>query len=1228
MMRFILDCLRAGRRRAACERENSLELQTKDKEAANDHEIKVLEDVVAMEEGALQKERVLSRDAQQALERLTKRRAQLKEEIEGIQEQRKQEGQLLLSLQEEQEELEQMAQEYEVELERAKDELQHLHEEISKTRAKVEDAHSRMGPLKHSIGETYAEITETKERLGELIAEMIAIEACVPEITCHQVGEPLSTDLDNSSGEEEEEEEDEEEYYGHAYEDENAIKKITVEKYHSEQDQNVEGPETLQRSAENLKSSGSSSFTEITLTEVKEEDVSPRSNTPQHMDSPDLEEEDFEIVQSLDTKPINQTASREFDFFHPDPFVDHDVFGDDRFPKVDMTEFLCGDPFKGTDPFASDILFNDVAHAQFSQDYPHSEESNTKESDPDTADAVVHVSANADCQSIDSGMFEQNIPEPSDSERNTPYSDICPDAGSNTTASQELDSLEPNNTSGPEFELPASPQLDDGGRFDPIHCELNDSHECDSSDSSTVDSSFDGDFGTFTGMEHPEHELEAEAGPSYVRRNQALYGLQRIDTSSYTSFPLSPDDCAPEQNVPVTSEKDKSDEVGDPFSFHSDHDAVSELKPEVEEPLPPQIQPSNPSPLSQEFDEACDYGQANRAVHSPEPSEIDAYDHKFGDIYFFTVRLDPGSPDASPVSAEASDRKKSECDHTSPESNDTDDLFDCAGPDDEDPNQFSPEAYLEESFDKDECSVTMFRTEEPPSPEPNEPEQSESEMSPTGDVPNPEHEDQGNGLAVFDDCSFNVESNSVLNSTLDGTENEIPINIDPENEIPESVDPAYTEDISENFITEPVDQYLISPVAADTGNTTTDGYKLCAHNPFSLDSGSIDHCDNFESNAEPFNPIKQSNGCDAELKALDPFDPVLMVHHPNSTANSTCTDSGRLDSGYHENSGPDPFSPAPSHPSTDMGPCFTSPNPEMLSPGLLDLEAPDPFSPESNGFSGPMRFHSELFNPSTNDGAMKDSCHVYAASSDVLGDSFSGSDFDSFDPFSPVPHMTGGNYTPCNADILVPGLIQNSSKSDGETRSSSCDSGVSQSPQLHCSPAQNREGSHPPVDSEVDNVGYLPNCSTKDSFFESDSSNVTDVDAFKSNTEKTTDQDTNSSEKVTGVAELTEIDFFCSELSKMVASRSSDSVQQSVAEMLFGSNPDTASFYPWDFENSNMVVNESSSPEVDFDDDYNFSKDLPKLEAGTRSHRSSDLLGELQRAAGLTLDEAEKPCLL
>ncbi|KAK1797347.1 hypothetical protein P4O66_008716, partial [Electrophorus voltai] len=567
-----------------------------------------LEDMVAMEEGALGRERSLRHDTQQALELLAQRRAQLREQIQGIHEQREQEGQLLLSLREEQEELEQTAQEYEEELRRAKEELQRLREEIGVARTQVEEAYEWMGPLKQAIGDTYTEISEAKQRLGELITEMTAIEACVPEISCRQADEPLHMALDSSSREEEE---DGEMYCGHVCEEDNTFTQNTAEKKHCKQEASKEGLE--KRSVENMKSSGSSSFTEITLTEVKEEDTSLSSITPQHMDSADLEEEDFEIVQSLVTKPVSQAASREFDFFNPDPFVDHDVFGDDRFPKVDMTEFLSGDPFKGTDPFASDILFNDVADVQFVQDYPFIQESNAKDSNhmsfglgstskdkhTDTSNVVEPNLVGTNCsQSVDSGMFEQNLAEPSDSERYTPYSDICSEVGTNMTTSQDLDSMDLKNTLGMEGNLSTNSQLKDKGRFDLIHCEL-DIHESVSSNTSTVDSSFDGDFGTFS-------QTEAEAGPTYVRANQALYGLQRIDTSLYTRFPLSPEGYDPEPMVPVTADKDKSIKVVDSFAFIADYSAASESRPKTEdsEHVSPHTDFDNPgdrSPLCHEF---------------------------------------------------------------------------------------------------------------------------------------------------------------------------------------------------------------------------------------------------------------------------------------------------------------------------------------------------------------------------------------------------------------------------------------------------------------------------------------------------------------------------------------------------------------------------------------------------------------------------------------------------
>ncbi|XP_060731074.1 uncharacterized protein si:ch73-140j24.4 [Tachysurus vachellii] len=1173
MMRFLLDCLRPGRQRAGCGRENSVEIPTKEIDPVEENELKDLEDVVAMEEGALQRDKAQSRDSQQALEDLAKRRTQLKEEIEHIQEQRKQEGQLLLSLQEEQEELEQRVQEYDTELTRAREELRRLQEEISSTRTRVEEVHGLMGPLKHCIGDTYTEITEAKQRLGELITEMIAIEACAPEITSQQMSETISSSR--------EEDEDDDEHSN--CEEEKAIRHHSVENEPSEQE-HEEGPAKLQRSAENLKSSGSSSFTEITLTEFKDEDASPRSITSQHTGSADLGEEDFEIVQSLMSRPVNQSSSKEFDFFNPDPFVDCDVFGDERFPKVDMTEFLSGDPFKGSDPFACDNMFSEVANGPFPRDSPLSEESDAKEFtplplSPETANKeehadisnVANIPASSNCsQSIDSGMFEQNVPELADSEKHTSYVDICPQVGIEITVTQELDNVEVCNTIRNESDLPARSEIEDGGRFDPIVCEYNDIQESESS--STVDSSFDGDFGM--AEDHPEEEPEVEAGASYVRRNQVLYGLQRIDTSSYTSFPLSPEAYDPEP-FPGSSNIDEKQ-----ASISSSLKTVSEKKLEME--FPGTVDTGNPSPPCQEIHELnsdpCDierelkedhFSNTNDEGHPEEPS--DSEDHKFGDIYFFTVRLDPGSSDTSPVSPEVSEKKKSEGDHVSPESIETYE-FDYAAPENGDPMQHS---FEEESFDKEEYEIRPEQS--PVSPEPNEPVESEAKNL-TSVTISLETKDQSAGLAPFESSMPDLENNSALKHQSDNSEN---------------VDQACTVDInSECCNTEPVVQYLISPVSGDSGMFATDGYKLCARNPFSFDTGSIDHCENTERNPEPPTSetiiIKESGSSEANLQSLVLLDPLLIGNPIHEfEAKNPNTDSGRLDSGYHEFSGLDPFSDTPtdSRPvSTEMGSGSVNDNVDIEpNPTNLDIQVLDPFSPESNDTN---IFDSEpdTCNPATNDEIMKDSGFGCTGSSDVLADSFSGSELDSFDPFSPMPHLTGSSYTHCNTDILVPGSVQDDSISYGDNRSSNWDSGVSQSPQLHCNSAPNKADPLIPLEAnlispDTQNLSYSPSYSMTDFFFQSDSSSLTDVDSFTPNGKKITMPNKNTTVSVTAMEDLAEIDFFCSELSKMVASRSSDSVQQSVTEMLFGSNPDTAKFYPWDLENSHTDIKETSSPE-------------------------------------------------
>ncbi|KAE8294191.1 Epidermal growth factor receptor substrate 15 [Larimichthys crocea] len=62
----------------------------------------------------------------------------------------------------------------------------------------------------------------------------------------------------------------------------------------------------------------------------------------------------------------------EMDFFHSDPFTDHDPFKDDPFGKADVADPFGGDPFKGSDPFAADSFFAQTSSIPFSSDDPFS----------------------------------------------------------------------------------------------------------------------------------------------------------------------------------------------------------------------------------------------------------------------------------------------------------------------------------------------------------------------------------------------------------------------------------------------------------------------------------------------------------------------------------------------------------------------------------------------------------------------------------------------------------------------------------------------------------------------------------------------------------------------------------------------------------------------------------------------------------------------------------------
>ncbi|CAJ1087282.1 uncharacterized protein LOC110005710 isoform X2 [Xyrichtys novacula] len=88
-------------------------------------------------------------------------------------------------------------------------------------------------------------------------------------------------------------------------------------------------------------------------------DRSDIEDYPEDGETFDEEEKEKEGDQSNpNPNPISQ-----LDFYQADPFAhcqsDHDLFNEDLFPKTDSSGGFASDPFKGSDPFAADVLFTE-----------------------------------------------------------------------------------------------------------------------------------------------------------------------------------------------------------------------------------------------------------------------------------------------------------------------------------------------------------------------------------------------------------------------------------------------------------------------------------------------------------------------------------------------------------------------------------------------------------------------------------------------------------------------------------------------------------------------------------------------------------------------------------------------------------------------------------------------------------------------------------------------------
>ncbi|KAA0718453.1 hypothetical protein E1301_Tti019289 [Triplophysa tibetana] len=1017
MMRFIVDCLRPARTRAAAAQRDSVELQVKVKDSSDNIEIQELKDAVQTEEETLQRVKTLCCETQEDVERLEEKKTQLRDQLKIMENLEKQERKVLQSLQEEQQELEQTVQQYDVKLRAVSESVLQLQMEVDCAKAHSENIHERIAPLQDS----FDEILQVKMKLDELIAGFMTDERSVTEV-------PEEATCENSEN------------------DSDRDHQVEIRFEQEVEEVKLERSVDTQCSADNLKSSGSSSFTEITLTEVKEEDVMFRSATSQ-LESFDMEEEDFEMVQH------SQTTNRQFDFFRPNPFTDGDVFGDDHFPKSDVTEHLPKDPFKGTDPFASDTLFVDMPEVKGCKDSLITAEQSLpetvhcplqsvgKDRDYGTFNSPVNLPLEAQSR-CSTERLVRHVSVPTESKSLRSRSNTCPEVETNTSPGQTLDAVQTN----PSVEA-VSPPLDE---------ERLDSH------SSSEFDSFEADCSTFAAVEEEEDRVQPGS----------LCGLQKIIAGSYTDFPLSP--CDPDPH-PDTRDTDKTFGCPCAITVEKSADCCHSEFENGEKDL------NNP-------DGSREVSHGIKSETSDHCSASDAYDYKYGDMFFFTVRLDPGSPELhipNPVCPEDDDVKK--CvnqlswneNSLSPEFNDTDEFKSCP-PEPENTNQVETEIATDSLCANDGEPggnlhiLTLV-----------DPNACERLLHSEAYDPNP-------ALHILDSSVEDTECGSPLKSTL--------------------------QDLFAS-----ADQ-LCARENLETSHSAQLDSHCCER--LTVSKSELHYFD-------PFSPIStESADCESEIEEMNVIN---------------CHDASRLDSGYHEVDTPTAIHQDPVD-SSRYSFALQDPCLETSKESNCEFHNADPFSPKSidtgifdseieNYESDYVMSYCQSFSPQqdyidlshSDEKAMS---FFNIISCDVLSDDQSGSEPDDYS-CGPFPHKRGSSNDESNERNVRPELSPVTSPPCGETK-----------PVFMASNAYSKSvWKTSEADPEM--------CITT---------------AVEFSVSKQAEDVTNHTVNVSKMSDLADIDYFCSELSKMVSSGSSDSVQQSVTEMLFGSDPNTSSFYPWDFE--------------------------------------------------------------
>ncbi|XP_038573107.1 uncharacterized protein LOC119901600 isoform X2 [Micropterus salmoides] len=328
MLRFILDCLGTPRARNPKDEGDTDVVETDERVLAKAAEIRELENAVAVENLELQEQQSDRKELEETLVKLEKHKEKLIQQIKATRQFCYEESQQLLSLQAEEVQKESQVEEYERELARARWRLRKLREEVKQAKRKVEEAGDRNTPLQDSIRQSYEEILQEEHTLCSLSGSAVTPESQLEESTS-----PADTTEDDP---------------------------LPMRPWGRSQ--------SLPAYADLIMRASGSSFCN-NLADTREEADDSGTSSPK-MDRSDIEDdpEEGEInnkgekERDMEESTLNPNPLSQLDFYQADPFThcQNNLFDEDLFPKTDSSDGFTSDPFKGSDPFAADILFPEV----------------------------------------------------------------------------------------------------------------------------------------------------------------------------------------------------------------------------------------------------------------------------------------------------------------------------------------------------------------------------------------------------------------------------------------------------------------------------------------------------------------------------------------------------------------------------------------------------------------------------------------------------------------------------------------------------------------------------------------------------------------------------------------------------------------------------------------------------------------------------------------------------